>query len=171
MVEFVWTWRCPVTTADRVIRWTTARALVGVAWSRGASLGGLCHSPVTFSGGFALSRTQVAGMPGSVRGVGFGGQRRMGSSGRAPQLRQENPVGGRPWQLVHHVISCSTGTPKIAASRSTSSVVKPRCRPLRRPSAAHTVELLGQLICSPSSAWLHPMRWRRVRMFAPMTAH
>ena len=32
----------------------------------------------------------------------------------------------------------------MAASRSTSWVVNPRCLPLRWPSAAHTVELLGQ---------------------------
>ena len=31
----------------------------------------------------------------------------------------------------------------MTASRSTSWVVNPRCLPLRRPSAAHTVELLG----------------------------
>ena len=38
----------------------------------------------------------------------------------------------------------------MTASRSTSWVVNPRCLPLRRPSAAHTVELLGQPISSPS---------------------
>jgi hypothetical protein len=31
-------------------------------------------------------------------------------------------------------------------------VVNPRCLPLRRPSAAHTVELLGQPISSPTLA-------------------
>ena len=34
----------------------------------------------------------------------------------------------------------------MTASRSTSWVVNPRCLPLRRPSAADTVELLGQPI-------------------------
>ena len=60
--------------------------------------------------------------------------------GRAPHARQANPVGGCPPQFAHRVVSCRGDMPKIAADRSTSWVVHPRCRPLRRPSAAHTVE-------------------------------
>ena len=72
--------------------------------------------------------------------------------GRAPHVRQANPVGGCPPQFAHSIMSCAGERPKIAASRSTSWVVNPRCLPLRRPSAAHTVELLGQPISSPSLA-------------------
>ena len=41
----------------------------------------------------------------------------------------------------------------MPASRWTSSGVNPRCRPLRRPSAAPTVELLRHPISSPSLDW------------------
>jgi hypothetical protein len=58
----------------------------------------------------------------------------------------------------------------MLASRSTSSWVKLRCRPLRRPSAAHTVELLAQPMSAPTWPWVHPLAWRRVRMFAPTLA-
>ncbi len=72
--------------------------------------------------------------------------------GRAPHVRHANPVGGCPPQFAHRVVSSDGETPKIAASRLTSWVVNPRCLPSRRPSAAHTVELLGQPISSPSIA-------------------
>ena len=62
--------------------------------------------------------------------------------GRAPHVRQANPVGGCPPQFAHRVVSRDGETPKMVASRSTSGLVNPRCLPLRRPSAAHTVELL-----------------------------
>jgi len=58
----------------------------------------------------------------------------------------------------------------MAASRAIPAVVKPRCRPSRCPSAANTVEALRQPISWPSWAWVHPLRWRRARMFAAMTA-
>ena len=90
--------------------------------------------------------------------------------GRAPHARQANPAGGCPPQFAHRMVSCRGEMPKIAASRSTSWVVNPRCLPLRCPSAAHTVELLGQPISSPSLAWFQPCCWRRTRMFAPTTA-
>lgn len=88
----------------------------------------------------------------------------------APHARQANPAGGWPPQFVHRVVSCRGEMSKMAASRSISLMVKPRWRPSRRPSAAHTVEVLCQPICSLSFAWLHPLRWRRVRMFAPTMA-
>ena len=77
----------------------------------------------------------------------------------------------RPSQFAHPVVSCRAETPKMAASRPISAVVNPRCRPSRRPSAAHTVEVVGQSISSPSSACVHPLRRRRALMFAPTTAN
>ena len=71
---------------------------------------------------------------------------------RPPQVRQANPADGCPPQFAHCLVSWEGEMPKMAASRSTSWVVNPRCLPLRRPSAAHTVELLGQPISSPTLA-------------------
>jgi len=68
--------------------------------------------------------------------------------GAAPHVRQANPADGRPSQFAHRVVSCRAETPKVAARRSISVPVKPRCR----PSAAHTVEALCQPISSPSFA-------------------
>jgi hypothetical protein len=47
-----------------------------------------------------------------------------------------------PAAVADREVSCEGEMPKMAASRPTYWVVKPRCLPLRRPSAAHTVELL-----------------------------
>lgn len=58
-----------------------------------------------------------------------------------------------PSQPAHRVVSCHTGMPKMSASRSTSWVVNPRCRPSRRPSAW---KLVCQPISSPSCAWAIP---------------
>jgi hypothetical protein len=71
---------------------------------------------------------------------------------QAPQVRKANPADGCPPQFAHRVVNCDGEAPKMVASRSTSSAVNPRCRPLRRTSAAHTVELLGQPINSPTFA-------------------
>jgi hypothetical protein len=67
------------------------------------------------------------------------------------------------------MVSCRGEKPKIAASRSTSWVVNPRCRPLRRPSAAHTVELLGQPIsfCPvPLPSWLSDSGGKGIQVVA-----
>lgn len=82
----------------------------------------------------------------------------------APHVK---PWGGCPSQLAQRVMSRHGSRAKMQANRWTSSGVNPRCRPLRRPSAAQTVELLRQPINSPSLAWVHPLHWRRTRMFAP----
>jgi hypothetical protein len=68
----------------------------------------------------------------------------------APQVRQANPAGGCPAQFAQRVVSCHGLMPKMPASRRTSSDVKLRCLPSRRPSAAHTVELLIHPIRSPT---------------------
>jgi hypothetical protein len=59
----------------------------------------------------------------------------------------------------------------MTASCLISSAVKRRCpRSSRWPSAAHTVEAFCQPISPASLAWLHPLRRRSVRRFAPAMA-
>jgi hypothetical protein len=42
---------------------------------------------------------------------------------QAPHVRQANPVGGCPPQFTQRIVSCHEETPKMSASRLTSSAV------------------------------------------------
>jgi hypothetical protein len=105
-----------------------------------------------------LLRSRAVALPKALR------ERRLGAAVMAGRRTRASCLGpgsagqagepGRrvPAQFAQSIVSRDGERPKIAASRSTSWVVNPRCLPLRRPSAAHTVELLDQPINSPSFA-------------------
>jgi len=80
-----------------------------------------------------------------------------------PHDWQVNPGGGCPSQFAHRAVSCQNAWPKIVG----------QALDLLGGEAALPVAAVAFGVAHGGvapMAWVHPLRWRRTRMFAPTTA-